>query len=340
MNKTAETARRAGWEQAVAVKRRRPTGWRRFEGDWQQGYEEGKETLPLLDRQVLDLSEEQNIPVKSARLQLRRRHILELLAGSPKPLSVRNIFYQMVAKKGYRKIRSEYVNIDNDLVEMRWDGQVPFRWIADTSRERVGATSKRDWTAQGSVSMWLRQTPTFTSVWKPLGLHPQVWVESRSTAGMLESLCDKYEVGLWPCGGHPSLSLLRDGALENPTHIAILTDYDDEGQTILTNIERDLARFDRLPEVENLAVTDWQITEWSLPTSFKPAKKDADIQEPVELEAIEVTQLLEIVEGWILGLLPEGGWEAYEERRQATEDEVAEIVETLTEQLEDEEEMV
>ena len=262
----------------------------------------------------------------------RRQQLLQLLATSPKPVSVRNLFYQMVARFGYPKVQVAYQRLSDDLVKMRWAGEVRFEDIADASRNPLGVTSRRNLSAEEAVTEALMDARAVTSVWKPFDLRPHIWVESRSTAGMIRPITRGLEVGLWPTGGHSSLSFLKRGADDRPTHVGVLTDFDDSGQWIGENVERDMGRLGCYPEFVKLAVTEEQIEMWQLPTR-PPKRAGARIDATVELEAIPVDKMRSLVAKWLVSLLPEGEWEAYQVRKEEAAQEVTDLVAQIREEM-------
>ena len=259
---------------------------------------------------------------------VRQPWILARLAVSPLPVSVRSIFYQLVGHYGYPKTDRAYKAISRDLKQMRWDGQVPFTYIADATRRPYSLPALTNLTASEAVHEAIADTAPVTSIWEPLGIRPHIWVESRSAAGMLEPIADKYEIGLWPCAGHPSVTVLWQGAGQQPTHIGILTDWDKAGRTIRRNITADHHRHGSHPQPTTIAVTPRQISDWDLTESVKPGEAAYG---GVELEAIPPDRLLSITEDWILGLLPEGAasWAAYEQHRSTIADQITEIAASI-----------
>ena len=265
----------------------------------------------------------------SADVQLRRERLMGLLEQNPKPLPIRNLFYQLAAHFGYPKVGKEgracYKAISRDLTDMRWNGQVPWDWIADGSRRRIGATSQEDLPVDEAVTGWVNSISPVTSIWGPLGLRPQVWIEAESATLTIEPVTRQYEVGLWPAKGHSSKSFLYQGSLDQPTHVGVLSDWDRAGRIISNQVRKDLGRLGCFPEFKRLAVLPEQIVEWDLPED----------NGQVQFEAIPAARQQKIVEDWILSLLPDGAWEAYEAKVAEQEEQVEEIVNHIREWLDE-----
>ena len=258
----------------------------------------------------------------------RRDAIYATLAASPKPVSVRNIFYQMVGAGTSPKTEAAYKTIDADLALMRREGRVPYHWITDGSRNAIGTTSDTDLTATDAVAAYLQAAGPVTSIWAKFGMFPQLWVESRSAAGMITDIAAEWEIGIWPTAGHPSLTMLYEAAQLSPTHIGIMTDYDREGLIIRRNIEAELSDFGghlRTEDFRTLAVNPDQAEAFGLPEQVgKPG---------YQIEALPVNALRRMVADWAESLLPEDAKAEYDGRVKALEAEVAEIVSDLTEGL-------
>ena len=274
----------------------------------------------------------------------RIAQLVALVQGNPKPMSVRYVYYQMVSQHGHPKTRTGYQQISSDLSDLRWAGKVPIRWFIDETREPMGRTSTRNITPEQAVREAFGRMYVATSVWAEHGLKPALWCESRGTAGMLRRLGLKYEVGIWPCGGLSSITFLADGAASNPTHIGFLADWDDDGQKIRDVVRRDLGRLGCSPDFTDIAITEEQVDEWDYPTHQKESLREQWITDRMELEAIPIDHLTELVEAWILGLLPDGEdtWNDYVERAEKEDEKLdrlkGKIREAVNEVLEDYEE--
>ena len=74
-----------------------------------------------------------------------RGAILEVLSGYH-PMTVRQVFYQLVSRGAVAKTEQEYKGtVVRLLTEMRWARDIPFGWIADNTR-------------------WMRKPRTYSSV--------------------------------------------------------------------------------------------------------------------------------------------------------------------------------
>ena len=69
-----------------------------------------------------------------AAIQALRDAIYEIVAEY-QPMTVRQVFYQLVTRGVIDKTEAEYkTTVCRLLVQMRRDGELPFDWIADNTR--------------------------------------------------------------------------------------------------------------------------------------------------------------------------------------------------------------
>jgi hypothetical protein len=67
------------------------------------------------------------------RNQTIRDDIYEIIAADH-PMTVRQVFYQMVSRHALPKTEGRYEAVGRILKEMRLEGRVPFGWVADNTR--------------------------------------------------------------------------------------------------------------------------------------------------------------------------------------------------------------
>jgi hypothetical protein len=241
--------------------------------------------------------------------------ILAVLAEDH-PQSVRHVFYRMTDPRlpaPVPKTDRGYRHVQDRMVKLRRAGRLPFGWIADATRRGYHTPTYRD------ESDFLRSVSAHyrADLWRQADFYCEVWVESRSIAGVIEADCRELAVSLYPAGGFASLTLafqaaevISHYAAGRPVVILYVGDYDPAGVLIDVAIERELrghlsAGIDL--HFLRLAVTPEQIERFDLPG--KP-RKETDrralhIRETVEAEAMPAGILRELVRSNIECLLPE-----------------------------------
>jgi hypothetical protein len=222
------------------------------------------------------------------------------------PMTVRQVFYRMVAAGAINKTETEYKStVVRLLGEMRRSGDLPFSWIADNTR------LMRKPKSHTSLDAALRLTAeTYRrALWDNQEVYVEIWLEKDALSGVLFDVTGEWDVPLMVTRGYPSLTFLHSaavaiGAVGKPTHIYYFGDHDPSGVHIPQKVEADLRKFAPHIEMtfERVAVTTQQITAWDLPT--RPTKQ-SDTRaksfdgESVEVDAIPPNVLREIAAGCI-----------------------------------------
>ena len=72
-----------------------------------------------------------------AEIEERRERFFEIVAGM-RPMTVRQVFYQLVVRNVIDKTEEQYQGtVIRLLTEMRMADEIPFNWIIDESRRRI-----------------------------------------------------------------------------------------------------------------------------------------------------------------------------------------------------------
>jgi hypothetical protein len=240
----------------------------------------------------------------------KRRESLLAIIAEMKPMTVRQVYYQATVRGLVEKTEAGYCKVQTDLVLLRRDGRLPYDWLADNTRwQRKPHTFS-------SVEHALRDTARLyrKALWDNASCYVEIWLEKDALAGVIFPITADYDVKLMVARGYASLSFLHSaaeyiGALDVPTYIYHLGDYDPSGVDAGRKIESTLRELAPAAEIhfERIAVTEDQISEWDLPSrptksTDTRAKNFGDIS--VELDAMQPNYLRLLVEGVILRHLP------------------------------------
>lgn len=186
-------------------------------------------------------------PVKRHRptkmeLEHRRAALVDI-ARSAGRASVRNIYYRAVVAGLVPKTEAGYARVQRDVLTLRRSGRLPWEWVVDPGRS---AYRLRTHESTSDALTWLAQTYR-RNPWPEFAPLVEVWLESESLAGALESLTDEYAVPVYPCGGQSSDTFARESAIEYApdSHVIILYggDFDPHGLQIESQLEGKLRRF-------------------------------------------------------------------------------------------------
>ncbi len=223
-----------------------------------------------------------------------------------KPMTVRQVYYQMVSRGVIDKTETEYKStVCRLLSDMRREGVIPYGWITDNTR------LMRKPRTHSSLADALDDMQTFyrRAIWDDQDAYVEVWLEKDALSGVLYPVTSKWDVPLMVTRGYPSLSFLHDAAetidsWERPAYLYYFGDHDPSGVDIPRAVEEGIREMAPEAEIhfERVAVNRSQIEEWSLPT--RPTKKTDTRSknfegESVEVDAIEPGRLRRMVENCI-----------------------------------------
>jgi hypothetical protein len=228
-----------------------------------------------------------------------RDTIIAVIEQDP-PMTVRQVFYQLVARGAIEKSEAQYKGTVIRLMgEMRLSGAMPWEWVVDESR-RVRITQTFD-----NVADAVEQTAQFyrRSALAQSNDYLGIWCEKDTLAGVMEPITDEYDVPLMISHGMSSLTFVHGSALEikraaqheKKTYIYQFGDKDPSGEVIARSLERRLTEMcEQLdcppPRVKRVALTEAHIKRYKLPTrptKLKGNTHAADFKGPsVELDAL------------------------------------------------------
>lgn len=218
------------------------------------------------------------------------RRLLRDVVAEQRPMTVRQVFYQLVSRGAIAKTENEYKQtVIRLLGEMRMAGRIPFGWIADNTRWM------RKPTTYSSLEEALLRTASFyrRARWDEGDAYVEVWCEKDALAGVLYDVTSEWDVPLMVTRGYPSLSYLHEAAeviaeQDRPVYLYYFGDYDPSGVDIARNTEARLRQFapDAEMHFEVLGVTPKQIAEWNLPT--RPTKRGDSRYAGFRGESVEV----------------------------------------------------
>ena len=217
------------------------------------------------------------------------------------PQTVRGVFYQAVVRWLVEKTEAAYRVVQRELVLLRARGELPWDFIADSTRWMRKPNSYDDMAeALNDASRFYRK-----ALWNDQSAYVEVWMEKDAIAGVVYEVTEEWDVPLMVTRGYSSLSFLHQSAMtlaaqDRPCFIYYLGDHDPSGVDISRNVERRLRQYAPGAEIHfnRIAVTPEQIIAMDLPS--RPTKKtdtrskgfDGD---SVELDAIPAWRLKDLV---------------------------------------------
>jgi hypothetical protein len=191
------------------------------------------------------------------------------------PMTVRQVYYQLVSRQVIENTRSAYQAVSKLLVDARKRGEIPWDWIEDRLRR------------PRSVSMWSDLPDFFEAVrrsyrrdvWPDQPAYLEVWLEKDALSGIFEDLLRPYGVTLNVGRGFDGWSSIH-GAAERyrdrqtrgrHTSVLYFGDFDPSGEDMFRSLQERLADRGATPELVKVALTYEDIERYDLPPDFTKA---------------------------------------------------------------------
>lgn len=247
--------------------------------------------------------------------------ILEKYEAEGFDLSLRQLYYQLVAKALIENSEKSYKNIGNLVSDARLAGLIDWDMIKDRGREMV---KNPHW--ENPRSFLENVAPQFRfNLWHDQDVYVEVMVEKQALEGVLEPVCRQLDVPFTANKGYSSSSAMYEASKRflaaaedgKECYVVYLGDHDPSGIDMSRDVEERLDLFvktsmDRTDEIgpnevsavimKRVALNMAQIEE------LRPPENPAKITDPRagnyvsrfgdkswELDAIEPRQLAQIV---------------------------------------------
>lgn len=230
-------------------------------------------------------------------------------------LTLRQIYYRLVANKVLTNSIASYKKLGSILVEARKAGKIPYSAMEDRSRSYHNGDRMYESPAAHFRAAYNYMKQNYLAYELPTWWHQPnkvvVFVEKDALSGVFRSITDELGVDLVVCKGYSSLTQLHDTAQRlaqdhETKHITLLYfgDYDASGVDIERYARETLGdEFGIEFDFERVAITEDQIDELGLvpaPGKKTDSRHDAFVAETgndwqVELDAVEPNKLVEMI---------------------------------------------
>jgi len=239
-------------------------------------------------------------------------------------LTVRQIYYQLVARGHIENTFRSYQNTQALLNDARLAGLIDWDAIEDRTRGVIQRPSWRSGTAiLNAVADQYHQ-----DMWANQEIRPFVIVEKEALAGVLEVICRQYDIPLLPARGYASASTLREFAKKRimgaSQYIVILHlgDHDPSGIDMSRDLATRLEMFSRTDydwEFRRIALNMDQIQEQKPPPNpvkttdsrFNEYQRQFG-DESWELDALTPKYIHQLVKDQIFEFLDPDKWQETE----------------------------
>lgn len=179
------------------------------------------------------------------------REVLTKFRGTP--ITVRQLYYRLVAGGIISNEQRNYKNLGAWLTEWRRQGSIPYGAFEDRTRgmsthDSGWRTADPDGWLFGYLDMAIRQAKNYhLARWAGQQYRVVVAVEKQALEGIFEGVCSELHVDLAVCRGYPSLTFIKeiadslDTSGERENIVLYFGDFDPSGINIPETIERDLS---------------------------------------------------------------------------------------------------
>jgi hypothetical protein len=217
----------------------------------------------------------------------------EILASADSPMTVRQVYYQLVSRQVVENNRNRYQSVSDALVKARQQEILPWEWIEDRLRKPRRVSMWRGLAAFADTA----EAAYRRDVWESQSDYLEVWLEKDALSGIFEDVLEPYGVTLNVGRGFDGWDSIRNAAAryEGRENVTVLYfgDFDPSGEDMARSLRDRLAFFEVYPEIIKCALTKDDIARYDLPPDFakktdsRAAKfiaKNGDVS--VELDAL------------------------------------------------------
>ena len=208
---------------------------------------------------------------KSLALLLNANRILETFEEQGYKLTLRQLYYQLVAGGIIPNNLQSYNRIERIINRGRLAGYVDWSMIED--RTRVPRQNSH-WESPQQI-MQAAAKGYYKARWKDQDHYVEVWCEKDAVSNIIEPVCRKWDVLFLANRGYSSQTAMYDGyqrllngaQREKMIHVIYLGDHDPSGIDMANDIRRRIGRFlygegELFESVSRIALTMDQIEEY------------------------------------------------------------------------------
>lgn len=223
-------------------------------------------------------------------------------------LTLRQVYYQMVARAIIPNNERSYKNLGNLISDARLAGLISWDAIEDRTRNLRGNSH---WTTPGSMINSAAYSYKLDH-WEDQKNYVEVWVEKDALIGIVGQICQQLDVNYFSCRGYVSQSEMWNAAQRlirrqnRGQHIVLLHlgDHDPSGKDMSRDIMDRLRVFETYDvEFHRLALNMDQIEEYTPPpnpTKLTDSRASGYIDkyghECWELDALEPTVIRDLID--------------------------------------------
>jgi len=273
-------------------------------------------------------------------------------------LTLRQIYYRLVAGYNYPNKRSSYNQLSSQLVRAREEQLIDGNRIEDRTRSFLGGYTLHALTSKGNMSFLSSHggwgdtedfadsvKDFFLNFWKTYELEMWrdqqyfviVWVEKDALSRVVSDVANKYKVITAPSRGYASYSYIINAIRKLPEGKKIMvlhfSDHDSSGLDMTRDLQVRFWKYTgKEVKVERIALTYGQVQNYNLipnPTKITDTRAEAYIakygMQCWELDAIEPKELQRLVIESIKKYVDEDQWKNSLKQQEEDKEELKEV---------------
>ncbi|WP_243643876.1 hypothetical protein [Paenibacillus pinisoli] len=280
-----------------------------------------------------------NFRKDSLALILRINDIIKQYQSKGYSLTLRQIYYQLVAKDIIPNTERSYKNVGNLISDARMAGLISWEAIEDRTRN---LRKNSHWSSPSSIINSAAYSFAYDK-WADQDYYVEVWVEKDALVGVVGQICQRLDVPYFSCRGYVSqtemwvasqrlISKVENGN-QQPV-ILHLGDHDPSGKDMSRDIEDRLDTFGISPLFRRIALNMDQIEQYlppPNPTKLSDSRATTYINqfgyECWELDALQPEVMEALIRDNVLEFRDEALYAAARKR----EEDAKQILETVAE---------
>lgn len=185
------------------------------------------------------------------------------------PMTVRQVFYRLVATHVVDNTRGQYKAVCNALRDARKEGLIPWAWIEDRLRRPRSVGMWRDVSHYADAARsWYRR-----NVWATQPHLVEVWLEKDALSGIFEDILGPYGVTLNVGRGYDGWTSVHEAAerylvWSGKATVLYFGDFDPSGRDMVRSLVERIGFFGTCPSMEICAILRSDIAKYDLPPDF------------------------------------------------------------------------
>ena len=187
------------------------------------------------------------------------------------PMTVRQVYYQLVSRQVIDNTRSQYQMVSKLLVKARQEEFIPWNWIEDRLRKPRGVPMWDDLNSFAESVLYSYRR----DIWAEQPTYFEFWLEKDALSGIFEDVLGEYGITLNVGRGYDGWSSIRNAAARfgdgDGVTVLYYGDFDPSGEDMVRSLQERLAFFGCEPEIVKCALTLDDVHRYNLPPAF--AKK-------------------------------------------------------------------